>query len=340
MENPDAASRENREEGPRDLVRPYVTGLGDFNPQAAEASMQGFQAERANQGTPGLLAGEVRPRRHAKRRRKAPFVLGGRRGSLAVVAAVAVAVLAGVLLLVLASRTTAVSGMASPRKPPATSRVTTATLRSAKSPVTTPASGVPSITTTPSPLAASTTASPANPPWAATSAPSPTAPPMTSTPGLTPGSRISIEATTACCTTFSIQHDHGDNRVVITQVTADSSDTSRGDATWIVRPGLADRLCISFESADDPGYYLRHFDFELYLDQDDGSGQFALDATFCRRPGNSGQDYSFESYNYPSMYIRHYDYVVYLAGDGGPLPWDTATLWPDDSTWQIIQPWD
>jgi hypothetical protein len=106
-----------------------------------------------------------------------------------------------------------------------------------------------------------------------------------------------------------------------------------------VRPGLADRLCVSFESANDPGYYLRHFDFEIYLGQDDGSGQFALDATFCRRPGNSGQDSSFESYNSPSMYIRHYDYVVYLASDGGSLQRDTPTLWPYDTTWQIIQPW-
>jgi hypothetical protein len=177
----------------------------------------------------------------------------------------------------------------------------------------------------------------------ATSAPSATATPSSSptagTPGLTPGSRISIQATTRCCTSFYIRHDDSDNRVVITQLTPGSSGTAKADATWVVQAGLAKSSCVSFEAANDPGSYLRHYRFELYLDPDDGSAQFAQDATFCPRPGNSGQGYSFQSVNYPDKYIRHYDYVVYLAGDGGPNPWDTPTLWPDDTTWLVSQPW-
>jgi hypothetical protein len=150
---------------------------------------------------------------------------------------------------------------------------------------------------------------------------------------------ISVNATTACCTAFYIRHDDGDDRVVITEITAGSSALAKADATWIVQAGLANSACISFESANDPGQYLRHFDFELYLEPNDRSSQFAQDATFCPRPGNSGRGYSFESVNYPNKYIRHFDYVVYLASNGGSNKWDSATLWPDDTTWLVTKPW-
>jgi hypothetical protein len=75
-------------------------------------------------------------------------------------------------------------------------------------------------------------------------------------------------------------------------------------ATWILVPGLAESDCVSVESYNDPGYYLRHFNFELYLEQNDGSQQFAQDATFCVQPGNSGSNWSFESDNYQNKYIR------------------------------------
>jgi hypothetical protein len=127
--------------------------------------------------------------------------------------------------------------------------------------------------------------------------------------------------------------------VVITQITSGSPATTKADATWIVQAGLADSSCISFESANDPGQYLRHYDFELYLEPDDGGSQFAQDATFCPRPGNSGRGYSFDSVNYPNKYIRHFNYVVYIASGGGFNPWDTSTLWTEDTTWVVSQPW-
>ena len=139
---------------------------------------------------------------------------------------------------------------------------------------------------------------------------------------------------------FYIRHDDGDDRVVITEITQGSPSLAKADATWMVQAGLADSACISFESANDPGQYLRHSDFELYLEPDDGTSQFALDATFCPRPGNSGQGYSFESDNYPDKYIRHYNYVVYIASDGGSNPWDNnLSVWPEDTSWLITQPW-
>jgi hypothetical protein len=180
---------------------------------------------------------------------------------------------------------------------------------------------------------------PAAPP-ATDAATSPAPSSATSAPQLAPGSLISINATTACCTAYYIQHDNGDNRVVITDITQGSSALSKADATWLVQAGLADSACISFESANDPGQYLRHFEFELYLEPNDGSSQFAQDATFCPRPGNSGKGYSFQSVNYTAKYIRHFDYAVYIASDGGSNPWDgNVSIWPDDTTWLVTQPW-
>jgi len=155
----------------------------------------------------------------------------------------------------------------------------------------------------------------------------------------TTGTEMSINATTACCTSDYIQHDSTDDKVVIAQVTSSSSATAKADSDWIVEPGLEDSSCISFESANEPGEYLRHFDYELYLEPNDGSVQFAQDATFCPEEGHTGEGYSFESVNFPNDYIRHYDYTVYIAGDGGSLAWDNTNLWPNDTTFLVASPW-
>ncbi|RAG84156.1 alpha-N-arabinofuranosidase [Streptacidiphilus pinicola] len=161
----------------------------------------------------------------------------------------------------------------------------------------------------------------------------------TSTGALTPGSRISLQATTTCCTTDYIRHDDADNKAVISAVNSSSPATTKADATWIVRAGLADTSCLTFESANDPGRFLRHSNFELYLSADDGSSTFAQDATFCPTAGNSGVGHSFRSVNYPTKYLRHYDYTVYLAGDGGSNAWDATAFWAQDTSWLVDQPW-
>jgi hypothetical protein len=153
------------------------------------------------------------------------------------------------------------------------------------------------------------------------------------------GSRISIQATTACCTGDYLKHDDSDTKVVIAAVTSSSSATTKADSTWIVHAGLADSSCISFESANDSGQYLRHYAFELYLESNDGSAQFAQDATFCPQAGNSGQGVSFESWNYPNKFIRHYAYTAYIASDGGSNTWDASSLWADDTSWIVASPW-
>ncbi|NJP48481.1 AbfB domain-containing protein, partial [Actinacidiphila epipremni] len=154
-----------------------------------------------------------------------------------------------------------------------------------------------------------------------------------------PGSRISIRATTPCCTGDYVKHDDSDSDVVIAGVSSSSSSTDRGDATWIVRSGLSNSSCVSFESANEPGQYLRHQNFQLHLASGDGSSTFNQDATFCPQSGHNGQGYSFQSANYTSKYLRHYSYTVYIASNGGSNSWDSSTSWSDDTSWAITTPW-
>jgi hypothetical protein len=155
----------------------------------------------------------------------------------------------------------------------------------------------------------------------------------------TSGAEISLQATTSCCTSDYLQHDASDDKVVIAAVTSSSSATVKADSDWIVEPGLANSNCVSFESANESGYYLRHSGFVLYLNADDGTTLFENDATFCPHPGNSGTGYSFQSNNYPAKYIRHYDFVGYVAGDGGTNAWDTTSTWAQDTSWLADSPW-
>jgi hypothetical protein len=159
------------------------------------------------------------------------------------------------------------------------------------------------------------------------------------TGSLTPGSRISLQATTACCTTDYVRHDDSDSNVVISNIASSSSATDKADATWIVRAGLANSSCVSFESANASGQYLRHQNYQLHLSGNDGSSTFTQDATFCPQSGHNGQGYSFQSVNYTNRYLRHYNYTVYIASNGGSNTFDSATSWNDDTSWLVAQPW-
>src|SRR5580692_2742870 len=134
----------------------------------------------------------------------------------------------------------------------------------------------------------------------------------------TAGSEISLNATTPCCTADYLTGDTSGDEVGITSVTASSSSALKADATWVVEPGLANSSCISFKSANGSGDYIRHFDFELYLEPNDGTAQFALDATFCPRAGNSGSDYSF-MYRSVECHVNPARRVAQVGSDHRPL---------------------
>jgi hypothetical protein len=158
-----------------------------------------------------------------------------------------------------------------------------------------------------------------------------------STGSLTAGSEISLRATTSCCSTDYIRHQN--NAAVISAITSSSSTLDKSDATWIVRKGLADGSCYSFESRNYPGDFLRHYNYQLYRQPMVGTTQFRQDATFCAGTGKSGTGTSFASYNYPTRYLRHYNYNVYIASNGGSNTFDSATSWTDDVSWAVTAPW-
>jgi len=156
---------------------------------------------------------------------------------------------------------------------------------------------------------------------------------------LDPGPLVSLQATDNGTSSGYLKHDDSDDLVVVAPVTAASSSTDKQDATFVEAAGLANPSCVSFESVNKPGDYLRHQNFQFHLQPNDGSSLFAMDATFCPGTGNSGSGTSFQSVNFPGRYIRNFNNVVYLAADGGANPWDTATGWPVDTSWLVAAPW-
>ena len=106
---------------------------------------------------------------------------------------------------------------------------------------------------------------------------------------------------------------HRDNLGSVEEVNPSSTVTARRDATFQIVAGLANSACYSIQSVNRPGSYLRHYDFVLTLQQNDGSATFAGDATFCSRTGLAGgAAFSLESYNHPGYYIRHYNFALRL----------------------------
>ncbi|MBY8850567.1 AbfB domain-containing protein, partial [Saccharothrix sp. MB29] len=86
----------------------------------------------------------------------------------------------------------------------------------------------------------------------------------------------------------------------------DANVSPLADSQFRIVAGLAGSGTVSLESANFPGYYLRHRDFQVYVERNDGSALFRGDASFTRRAGLAdGAAVSFESQNHPGHYLRH-----------------------------------
>ncbi|MER5197900.1 AbfB domain-containing protein [Streptomyces sp. NPDC002755] len=86
---------------------------------------------------------------------------------------------------------------------------------------------------------------------------------------------------------------------------------SRADSTFTVVKGLADSSCSTFVTAD--GTYLRHRDFVLRAERNDGSTLFKQDATFCAVPSSySSGAVMLQSVNYPGRFLRHKNFSLRL----------------------------
>jgi hypothetical protein len=156
---------------------------------------------------------------------------------------------------------------------------------------------------------------------------------LTSGPALTVGSAVSFRATTACCTTRYIAHT---GATVNTQVVT-SSDTNalKLSASWNVVAGLANSACVSFESRDTPGSFIRHSGFELFVNANDGSKLFHEDATYCPQKGLNGQGNSIRSWSFPTHYFRHFNAILYAASNGGPDTFDATASYNDDVSFVV-----
>lgn len=85
-----------------------------------------------------------------------------------------------------------------------------------------------------------------------------------------------------------------------------AAPSAGADSQWKIEPGLASPSCVSFQSSERPGAYLRHANALLWSDIYDGSTNFSKDATFCLRSPLSGTDpasHALESFNYPGNYV-------------------------------------
>lgn len=146
------------------------------------------------------------------------------------------------------------------------------------------------------------------------------------------GSSISFRATTPGYDTRYLSHN---GSAVNTQVVTSSSSTAlKKAASWTVRTGLGNSGCVSFESNDTPGSYIRHSNFVLYVQAGDGSKQFNEDATFCPQAGLVTGN-SIRSWNYPTRFFRHYSNNGYIASQGGPHDFDSATSYANDVSWAV-----
>lgn len=106
------------------------------------------------------------------------------------------------------------------------------------------------------------------------------------------------------------------HRNLIGEISTISSPLDKQDATFKIVTGLADSNCISFQSQNNPGAYLRHQEFRIKLATLEKSQLFKADATFCQRPGLADSTLaSFESYNSPGRYLRHRDFNLYIEKD-------------------------
>jgi hypothetical protein len=127
---------------------------------------------------------------------------------------------------------------------------------------------------------------------------------------------------------------HAGSLGVTEVVDAASSELLKKDTSWKVVNGLADTSCLSFESVNQPGQFLRHQAFRLRIDPSDGSALFKGDATFCPRKAlDGGGGLSLESKNLPGHYVRHANAEVWLnplqdtSGYRADASWAPATGW-------------
>ncbi|KAF4967452.1 hypothetical protein FSARC_5025 [Fusarium sarcochroum] len=156
---------------------------------------------------------------------------------------------------------------------------------------------------------------------------------LVSGPALSVGSSVSLRLTTSGYTDRYIAHT---GTTVNTQVITSSSATAlKQQGSWTVRAGLANSGCVSFESKDTAGSFIRHQAFALLVNKNDNTKQFKEDATFCPQSGLNGQGTSIRAWGYPTRYFRHYENTGFVASNGGVHNFDATAHFNDDVSFVI-----
>ncbi|MFI5870900.1 AbfB domain-containing protein [Streptomyces sp. NPDC051445] len=116
----------------------------------------------------------------------------------------------------------------------------------------------------------------------------------------------------------------------LVKLDAPRGSESREDSTFTVVKGLSNSSCYTFATHD--GRYLRHRDFVLRAERNDGSSLFKQDATFC--PGYSGAPGAvlLQSVNYPNYALRHKNFQLRLD------PWGYNTTNRADFSFRLVSP--
>ncbi|PNS20962.1 hypothetical protein CAC42_5028 [Sphaceloma murrayae] len=157
---------------------------------------------------------------------------------------------------------------------------------------------------------------------------------LVSGPGLSVNSKVSLRVTTPGYDTRYLAHS---GQAVNTQVVTSSSATAlKQQASWTVRTGLANSGCLSFESVDTPGSFLRHNNFVLQVVANDNSKLFKEDSTFCPQQGLTGSGTtSIRAWGYPTRWIRHFANSGYIASNGGVHDYDAQGSFNQDVSFVI-----
>ncbi|WP_328497085.1 AbfB domain-containing protein [Streptomyces sp. NBC_00414] len=121
----------------------------------------------------------------------------------------------------------------------------------------------------------------------------------------------------------------GHDSVGLDRVNAHSSSRTRQEASFKLVRGLADSSCVSFSLGN--GRYLRHAQFRLRADRDNGSELFEKDATFCPRPSAFSEAVMLESVNYRGRFLRHRDFRLRLD------PYENSRLYRSDSAFRLVK---
>ncbi len=137
------------------------------------------------------------------------------------------------------------------------------------------------------------------------------------------------------------------HRNALGEISPISNDLDRRDSTFVLRAALvgrgevetypvdANEIAVSLESVNFPGLFLRHQDFRIKLQQNDGSLLFRRDASFFHQDGGCPEgncQVSFESVNLPGSFIRHSNFELWLAQRDG------TDLFNQDAAWQPTAP--